>query len=91
MRKLLLIFASLTLATPAANAETWYLMAAGYKVRCQGGCGVGLASWSIPMNSITECEEAGKKFKFNQWGMEDAKGKMWGVLHARDYVCVKGK
>ncbi len=65
----------------AANAgETWWLMAGG-----RGGGGGGL-TWSVPTNSLAECEMAGEKFKDGTWHHV-----LWQDGKGRDYVCVKGK
>ena len=76
MRKLLIpLLAAFALPT-AVNAETWWLMAG---VRFSN---VGTSTWSIPTNSLKECEAAGQKFINKDWKKTFDRAK---------YVCVKGK
>jgi uncharacterized GH25 family protein len=57
MKKLLLLFASLTLIAPAANAERYWLIITSSKVT------VGYAFEKIEMESITQCQEQGRIWK----------------------------
>ncbi len=65
----------------AANAETWWLMAAG---KFNQAAGSTAHNWAIPTNSEQECEFAGQKFLNGQYPNTIG-------TKARGYVCVKGK
>tara|TARA_R100000808_G_C2048839_1_gene85234 strand:+ start:293 stop:583 length:291 start_codon:yes stop_codon:yes gene_type:complete len=96
MKRLLLpLIASLALPT-AVNAETWYLMAH------LSHRGEGTTNWSIPTNSLKECEEAGQRFlDLNNHSGNKTMQKIFKKKGAgfttqaealwRSYVCVKGK
>ena len=65
----------------AANAETWWLMAAG---KFNQAAGSTAHNWAIPTNSEQESEFAGQKFLNGQYPNTIG-------TKARGYVCVKGK
>ena len=65
----------------AANAETWWLMAAG---KYNPAAGSTSHTFSLPTSSEQECEFAGQKFLNGDFPYTIGP-------KARGYVCVKGK
>ena len=78
LKQFLATAATLAIVVPAVKAETLCLMAAG-----EGGYNNDIAfDWSIPTNSLDECEAAGQKFIEHPWKQ---------MRNRKDYICVKAK
>jgi len=78
LKQFLATAATLAIVVPAVKAETWWLMAAG-----EGGYNNDIAfDWSIPTNSLDECEAAGQKFIEHPWKQ---------MRNRKDYIFVKAK
>ena len=78
-RFLIILLASFGLPS-AANAETWWLMAAGrYNTTAP------FSTWTVPFSSEKQCEAAGKKFMDKEWNKKVLPNRM------KDYLCVERK
>ena len=81
MKKLLLLFASLTLSAPAANAESIWMVLAGGRIGKQSSAA---SMVKIEMTSMESCQRQGKELKASREFRV-------GVFDYVNYACIRGK
>ena len=90
MKKLLILFASLTLAVPAANAESVWLVVE--TVQCghaKFGCNTALEK--IQMASMSQCHKNGKVWNSDGYASKDRPEKSKDTFWWSAYKCLEGK